>query len=71
MDINKGGCQELADIFANKRANGLVDIKFLVENAQTTSLDEVCEELVELYNAVDAKAYKVLRFGDSKKPATP
>ena len=52
---------------AEKRAKGLVDIKFLVFTAENDALEDVCEELVSFYAAIEAGACKPLRFGDSHR----
>lgn len=67
MDQQVSDCPELAAIFEKKRSEGLVDIKFLVENPEKTSIDEVCADVLALYKAVDDRAYKIILHGKRSK----
>lgn len=56
----------LRDLYAKKKAEGLVDVKFaLNESACGASADKIAGEVLALNEAIEAGAYKKLDFGDS------
>ena len=54
----------LASRYAEMKANGLVDVKFLLSNAAETTGEEVCREVNALYEALERADAKPLDFGD-------
>ncbi|AMO44080.1 hypothetical protein vBRpoSV10_21 [Ruegeria phage vB_RpoS-V10] len=61
-----GNIDELRDLYAAKKEQGLVDVKFaLSDSARGASADEIAGEVLALNAAIAAGAYKKLDFGDS------
>lgn len=56
--------KRLADRHEAFKAEGLVDVKFLLGNPAEATNEEVCREVSALYEALDRKEFKVLDFGD-------
>ena len=50
--------------YASMKANGLVDVKFLLSNAAETTGEEVCREVNAMYEALERGDAKPLDFGD-------
>lgn len=58
------------DLYAKKRAQGLVDVKFDVKPGATA--EQLAEEILSMEAAIQAGQFKTLRFGDvTLKKATP
>ena len=67
--MNSIECQNLADLVATKVQAGLKDMKFFLGN-DDAGTEEVCEEVNDLYRAIDGGRIKALDFGDLRwKPA--
>jgi hypothetical protein len=62
-------CKPLSDHLAEKRANGLVDIKFYVHNHSEASVALVCAEAVALFDAVKDGAAEDFEFSDKRPMA--
>ena len=61
----KNAKQLLADRFARKAAEGLVDVKFFLKGAAEATTDEVYEEVNCLYEAFERGDCRSLAFGDA------
>lgn len=57
-------CQDLANRFKTKAAAGLLDVKFYIQNREEAGPEEVCHEVVGLYEAIDAGKAEALDLGD-------
>ncbi|WP_296168308.1 hypothetical protein [uncultured Brevundimonas sp.] len=58
-------CGALADLFEAKKANdGLLDVKFYLVDTEEASYEQVCEEVQNLYAALDRST--PLTFGDTR-----
>jgi hypothetical protein len=57
-------CKPLADHFAERQADGLVDIKFYVHNTTGVSVEKACAEAQTLFAARDSAETFV--FGDRR-----
>lgn len=69
--MDNGACQELAELFNKKAASGLRDVKFYLQTRDDAEVESVCKEVLDLYRAMDAKAFEPLDFGDLRwKTAT-
>jgi len=64
MNVTDNACDAVAAIYAQKRKNGLRDVKFLFQNRSEASLTEACEELAVFNQGVVDKTAKDLDFGD-------
>lgn len=58
-------CQNLADLVQSKVQQGLKDMKFFLGNDEAGT-EEVCQEVNDLYRAIDAGAVEALDFGDRR-----
>jgi hypothetical protein len=56
----------LSALYAAKRDAGLIDVKFLVGNLDEASFDAVANEVLRLEEAIERKAFKVIRFNDKR-----
>lgn len=54
----------LADRYAAMRAEGLVDVKFLLVNPAEATSEEVCREVSAMYEALERGDARLLDFGD-------
>ena len=59
-------CHSLAKRFEAKALAGLVDVKFLVSNPGEADAEQVCEEVNQLYNAIDRGEFRPLDFNDAR-----
>ncbi len=58
-------CGALANLFEAKAANeGLLDVKFYLVDTEEASYEQVCEEVENLYAALDRST--ALKFGDAR-----
>jgi len=60
-------CGQLADRFRRMAEGGLVDVKFFLSNAAEAATEQVCQEVNDLYRAVDDGKLTRLDFADSHK----
>jgi hypothetical protein len=60
-------CDRLSQRFAQKRAEGLVDVKFFVRNHDEATVESVCREVNRLYDAVELGEAEDLDFKDSHR----
>lgn len=60
--MNEVVCKTLADHLEQKRAEGLVDIKFYLANTDEAAFDKVCGEVLALYDALEKKGSTALGF---------
>ena len=58
-------CKKLADRFEEKAAEGLLDVKFFVRNADEAMSETVCREVNRLYDAVARGDAEALDFMDA------
>ncbi len=56
--------KRLADRHDAMKADGLVDVKFLLSNPAEATNEEVFREVNAMYDALDRKEFKTLDFGD-------
>lgn len=54
----------LAARYESMKANGLVDVKFLLSNPAESTSEEVCREVNAMYEALERGDAKALDFGD-------
>lgn len=64
--MSKTECQTLAERFEQKAQAGLVDVKFLVSNPGEADAELVCEEVNNLYAAIDRGDLRALDFNDAR-----
>lgn len=64
MNEHSNACDVVAARYDAKRAQGLVDVKFLFQNKEEATVEEACAELEALNQAVDAGRHVALDFGD-------
>lgn len=65
--MEKTHCNKLAELFAKKvQDDGLVDVKFYLRNLEEAAEEQVCQEVVALYAAVEREEFAVLDFKDSR-----
>jgi hypothetical protein len=57
-------CQLLAKRFEQRKAEGLVDVKFYLRNLDEATVDHVCGEVNALYDAMEREEYAPLDFKD-------
>lgn len=57
-------CETLAARFKKKQREGLLDVKFFLQNREEAVAEGVCGELLSFYEAIDAGKAKLLDFGD-------
>lgn len=57
-------CESVEAIYAEKKASGLVDVKFYVGNISEAAREVVCEEVLNLERAIEAGDYSPLIFND-------
>jgi hypothetical protein len=55
-------CDLLANRFQKKAAEGLVDVKFFLRNTQEASAEQICQEVNNLYDAVERGEWVKLDF---------
>ena len=60
-------CNPLANLFAGKREEGLLDVKFYLTAASEATFEQVCDEVSNLYSAVARGACETLDFNDSQR----
>lgn len=64
MNLDHNACGDVAAIYAQKKSEGLRDVKFLFQNRSEASLTEACEELAAFNQGMVDGVAKVLDFGD-------
>jgi hypothetical protein len=64
MKVDHSACDDVAAIYAQKRENGLKDVKFLFQNRNEASLTEACSELLAFNQGMVDGSAKALDFGD-------
>jgi len=57
-------CKSLADHLAERKANGLVDIKFYIHNGSAATTQKVCAEAEALFEAIDCGAIEAFQLTD-------
>lgn len=57
-------CTSLADHLAERRKNGLVDIKFYVHDEGSATPDKVCAEAGRVFDAIKSGSVEVLTITD-------
>lgn len=62
-------CKPLADHLSARKANGLVDIKFYVHNADQATVEKACAEAAKLFEAIERGEGKPFKFDDRRAPA--
>lgn len=71
-DQTTTACEALAERYAAKREQGLVDVKFLLLNPRETGFEEACEEFERLLGVVDEDGKtRDLDFGDLRWKDAP
>jgi hypothetical protein len=71
MTTNNSPCDLLAARFEKKAADGLLDVKFLLQANEATA-EDICHEVERLYVAMDDQGkFKPLDFGDRNWDETP
>lgn len=64
MNAHINACDAVAARYAEKQANGLVDVKFLFQNREEATTEMACEELEALHQAIEDGKSEPLDFGD-------
>jgi hypothetical protein len=62
---NETESEKLAFQLQKFAADGLVDIKFCIRNAEESAEELVCREVNMIYDAIERNEYRVLDFQDS------
>ncbi len=62
--MNTTECQKLVANYAEKRKNGLLDVKFFLLNTDEALKEELCAEVNRLDDALDRGDYVELIFHD-------
>lgn len=57
-------CAKLAGLFEAKRAQGLLDVRFFLQNLEESAAEDICKEVNALYAADEAGQWEPLVFGD-------
>lgn len=57
--------EQLEQLYEEKRKNGLVDVKFVFKDSvKDASLEEICQEILNVEEAISQGNYTKLDFGD-------
>lgn len=57
--------EQLEQLYEEKRKNGLVDVKFVFKDSvKDASLEEICQEILNIDEAIKKGNYTKLDFGD-------
>ena len=56
--------EKLVALYGRKAADGLLDVKFLVRGLEEAATEEICQDVVNLHQAVADGKVKPLDFGD-------
>ena len=59
-------CEALTARFSAMRTQGLVDVKFLLQNTDEATADQVCSEVIGMLSALDQGDFIPLNFADRK-----
>lgn len=62
--MTEAACKPLADHLAERKSNGLVDIKFYVHNSGDASVKKVCAEATAVFEAIGRGRTEPFKFGD-------
>ena len=57
-------CQPLSDHLAERKANGLVDIKFFLKDEANPTVHSACAEAGALFDAIERGRVKPFEFRD-------
>lgn len=57
-------CEALVERYKQKQAQGLIDVKFFVRNAEEALKEEICEEVNRLDDAIEEGNCVPLVFND-------
>jgi hypothetical protein len=63
--MEKTECQKLAQRFEQLESKGLKDVKFFIADPSEAVVEQVCQEVNRLYEAVDRGECRPLKFNDS------
>lgn len=64
MNINQSACDAVAALYKKKQANGLVDVKFFVDDTYKATKEAVCKEVLRLEEALEKGEFEPLVFND-------
>ncbi|MFW5654958.1 MAG: hypothetical protein ACOCYW_04840 [Roseicyclus sp.] len=64
MTDAQSACERVAELYARKKSEGLVDVKFFVGGTYDTTTEAVCHEVLRLEDAISAGNYEELVFND-------
>lgn len=64
MNQNVNACDQVAALYAAKRENGLIDVKFFVDDAYKATREAVCREVLRLEAAIQSEEFEILVFND-------
>lgn len=57
--------EQLRELYKEKASNGLVDVKFdFYDSVKDASLEEICQEILNIEEAISHGNYTKLDFGD-------
>ena len=64
LNIHDNACDAVAAIYKQKAADGLVDVKFFVDDAYKATKEAVCKEVLRLEEAIKNGEFEDLVFND-------
>lgn len=64
MKTNVDACEAVAALYKEKAKNGLIDVKFFVDDAYKATKDAVCREVLRLEEAIQQGNFEPLVFND-------
>lgn len=64
MNVHENACDAVAALYKKKEANGLVDVKFFVDDVYKATREAVCKEVLRLEDAIENGDFEELVFND-------
>ena len=66
MNVTDDACDAVAALYKQKKNNGLIDVKFFVDDAYKATREVVCREVLRLEEAITNGDYEDLVFNDRR-----
>lgn len=64
MQNVQSACEKVAALYARKKEQGLVDVKFFVDDTRKATTEAVCVEVLRLEEAIEVGNFEQLVFND-------
>lgn len=64
MNVEQTACDTVVTLYKKKAANGLIDVKFFVDDAYKATREVVCAEVLRLEHAISEGDFEPLVFND-------